>query len=99
MFEHDGMPRTAVSYSAGCKISETPANCACPSPKITGMFLIFCTLVQGEFSRLYFLPQLVFILLCTFVQIPSLARPCISNLAAARSSWQILPKSPGDKPN
>ena len=41
MVEHDGMPRTGVSYSAGCEISETPRFCACPSPKMTGLFLIY----------------------------------------------------------
>jgi hypothetical protein len=41
MFEHDGIPRTAVSYSAGCEISKTPSFCACPSPKNTGLFLIY----------------------------------------------------------
>jgi hypothetical protein len=89
MFEHDGMPCTAVSYSARCEISETQPFCAFPSPKISGVFLIFCIVVECEFSRLYVLPQLVFILSCTFVQIRSLARPCISNLAAAGSSSQI----------
>jgi hypothetical protein len=79
MFEHDAMRRTAVSYSARCEISETPSFCAFPRPKATWLFLIFCTVVECEFSKMYFLPQLVFILLSIFVHIPSLARPCISS--------------------
>jgi hypothetical protein len=49
MFEHDGMPRTAVSYSAGCEISETAHFCACPSPKNTGLFLIFVPQLNVNF--------------------------------------------------
>jgi hypothetical protein len=79
MFEHDGMRCTAISYSAGCEISETPRFCVFPRPKVTGLILIFCTAGECEFSKLYFLPQLVFILPCSFVQIPSSARPCISS--------------------
>jgi hypothetical protein len=81
MFEHDAMRCTAVSYmfSAGCEIYETPRFCAFPRPKVTGLFLIFCTAVECEFSKMYFLPQLVSILPSIFVQIPSLARPCISS--------------------
>ena len=41
MFKHDAMPRTTVSYSPGCEISETANFCACPSPKMTGLFLIY----------------------------------------------------------
>jgi hypothetical protein len=50
-------------------------------------------------SKLYFFSQLVLFLLSTFVQIPGLARPCISNLAAAGSSSQIGRDTmvPGDK--
>jgi hypothetical protein len=83
------MPCTAVSYSAWCEISETLANGPSRGCKINGLFLIFCTAIECEFSKLYFLLQLVFILLSTFVKILNLARPCISNLAAAGSSWQI----------
>jgi hypothetical protein len=39
--------------------------------------LIFFTAVERGFSKLYFLLQLVSILLSTFVKILSLARPCI----------------------
>ena len=45
--------------------------------KVTGLFLIFCTAVECKFSKLYFLPQLAFISLSTFVKILNLARPCI----------------------
>ena len=89
MVEHDGMPRTGVSYSAGCEISKTQSFCAFPSPTLTRLFLNFCTAVEREFYKLYFPPQLVLFLPCTFVQIPSLARPCILNLGAAGSNWQI----------
>jgi hypothetical protein len=61
MFEHDGMPRTGVSYLLGCEISETEPFCACPSPKNTGLFLIFCIAAEFEFSRLHFLPQLLLV--------------------------------------
>jgi hypothetical protein len=40
MFEHDGMPKTAIGYSVGYGISETQSFCACRSPKNTGLFLI-----------------------------------------------------------
>jgi hypothetical protein len=94
MFEHDGMPCTAVNYSVGCEISKTHANLPSQGSKITGLCLIFFTAVEYEFSKLYFLPQLVFILLSTFVNILNLARPYISNLAAAGSSWQICRDHP-----
>ena len=79
MFEHDGMPCTAVNYSVGCEISKTHANLPSRGSKITGLFLIFCTAVECEFSKLYFLPQLVFILLSTFVKILNLVWPSISS--------------------
>ena len=86
MFEHDAMPCTAVSHSAGCEISKTPANLPSRGSKVTGLFLVFCTAVECEFSKLYFLLQLVLFLLYTFVNILNLERPCIlsrGNLAAA----------------
>ena len=52
---------------------------AFPRPTFSGLFLIFCTAGECGFSKLYLLPQLVFILLSTFVQVLSLARPCISS--------------------
>ena len=57
--------------------------------KVTGLFLVFCTAVECEFSKLYFLLQLVLFLLYTFVNILNLERPCIlsrGNLAAARGT-------------
>jgi hypothetical protein len=44
---------------------------------LRGCFLIFFTSVECEFSKLYFLPQLVSTSPRTFVTILSLARPCI----------------------
>jgi hypothetical protein len=78
MIEHDAMRCTVVSCSTGCEISKTPSFCAFLRPTFTGLFLVICTAGEYEFSKLYFLPPLVFILLSTFVHIPSLARPCIS---------------------
>jgi hypothetical protein len=77
MSEHDAMPCTAVSYSAWCEISKTHAFLPSRGSKITGLFLIFWTAVEFEFSKLYFLPQLVFILLSNFVKMLNLALPCI----------------------
>ena len=56
-------------------------------------FLTFCTAVECKFSKLYFLPQFVCILLSTFVQILSLARPCISS----RQQQPAAARQPGDK--
>ena len=93
MVEHDGMPRTGVSYSAGCEISKTQSFRAFPRPTFPGLFLIFCTAGECEFSKLYFLPQFVCILLSTFVHILSLARPCISS----RQQQPAAARQPGDK--
>jgi hypothetical protein len=79
MSEHDGVHCTAVSYSAGCENYGTQSFCAFLRPKVTGLFLVYYTPVECEFSKLYFLPQLVFILPSTFVQILSLVRPCVSS--------------------
>jgi hypothetical protein len=77
MVEHDGMPRTAVSYSEGCEISETQRFCACPSPKITGLFFIYkgtTVLVQWCISSKFS---------------TALYYTCISNLAAAGGFAEI----------
>jgi hypothetical protein len=48
------MPRTGVSYSAGCEISKTQSFGAFSRPKITGLFLIFCTAAECEFPNCTF---------------------------------------------
>jgi hypothetical protein len=61
------------------------SNCLLLS-KSTGLFLIFCIAVECEFFKLYFSPQLVLFVLCTFVLNFS------TNTALyfeSGSSWQI----------
>ena len=86
MFEHERMPRTAVSYSAGCEISETPSFFAGPSPKMTRLFLSFVPQLNVNFPDCTFYRSLFFFLLCTFVL------NCSTNTALyfeSGSSWQI----------
>jgi hypothetical protein len=93
MFEDDAMRCTAVIVTSlvggptrtlsvtrqGARFSKKAHFCAFPRPKVIGPFLILCTAVECEFSKLYFLPHLVSISPSSFVQILSLARPCISS--------------------
>ena len=71
MFKHDAMPRTTVSYSAGCEILKTHANLPSRGSKITGLFFIY----KGT---------TVLVQWCIYSKFSTaLYYSCISNLAAA----------------
>jgi hypothetical protein len=55
-----------------CKTISLPRVMTCQTQNSTGLFLLLCTAVEREFSKQYFLSQLVSILLSTFVKIMSL---------------------------
>jgi hypothetical protein len=91
--EHDAMPCTAGGYSAGLDMSEPRDVSPSRGSKITGLFLLFCTAAECEFSKLYFSPQPILFLLSTFVKILNLARPCISSRGQSAAGRRILQMS------
>ena len=64
--------------------------------KLHGCFLIFCTAVECESSKLYFLPQLVSILLDTLYRFRVWHGPVFRLASSSQAIWQIA-EIPGYK--